>query len=85
MAYTPELSLRASCTLRRISWALGVPMTRGIEFVFEFLPLILEREKVCRGCRDRTKCEECSFNLPTDTDPQLLNQQLFLLQKEVRQ
>jgi hypothetical protein len=33
MAYTPELSLRSSCTLRRISWALGVPMTEGIEFV----------------------------------------------------
>ena len=38
MAYTPELSLRSSCTLRRISWALGVPMTQGIEFVFDYLP-----------------------------------------------
>jgi hypothetical protein len=33
MAYTPELSLRSSCTLRRISWALGVPMTKCIESV----------------------------------------------------
>jgi len=85
MAYTPELSLRSSCTLRRISWALGVPMTKGIEFVFEFLPLILEREKVCRGCRDRTKCEECSFNMSPEQCLQILNQQLSLLQKEARQ
>ncbi len=62
MAYTPELSLESSRTLRRISWALGVPMTKGIEFVFEYLPKILDREKVCEGCRDRSKCPECSFN-----------------------
>ena len=48
MAYTPELSMRSSCTLRRISWALSVPMTQGIEFLFEHLPQILDREKVCR-------------------------------------
>jgi len=62
MAYTPELSLKSSCTLRRISWALGVPMTHGIEFVFDYLPKILDNKKVCEGCRDQTKCPECSFN-----------------------
>ena len=69
MAYTPELSMRSSCTLRRISWALGVPMTKGIEVVFDYLPQILDREKVCQGCRDRSKCAECAFqqqsNAPT--------------------
>ena len=70
MAYTPELSLRSSCTLRRISWALGIPMTKGIESVFEFLPLILDRQKVCGGCRDRTKCAECSFSQTTAIQPQ---------------
>jgi hypothetical protein len=62
MAYTPELSMKASCTLRRIFWALGVPMTEGIEFVFDYLPKILAWEKVCQGCRDRSKCVECMFN-----------------------
>jgi hypothetical protein len=62
MAYTPELSMRSSCTLRRISWALGVPMTQGIEFLFEYLPQILDLEKVCRGFRDRAKCTECAFH-----------------------
>jgi hypothetical protein len=62
MAYTPELSFKSSCTLRRISWALGVPMTKGIEFVFDYLPKILDSEKVCRACRDKSKCSTCEFN-----------------------
>ena len=62
MAYTPELSMKSACTLRRISWALGVPMTQGIEFVFDYLSQILDHQKVCEACRDRTKCLDCSFN-----------------------
>ena len=62
MAYTPELSLRSSSTLRRVSWALGVPMTVGIEFVFDYLPRILDRSKVCKACRDRSRCSDCAFN-----------------------
>ena len=62
MAYTPELSLKSSSTLRRVSWALGVPMTQGIEFVFDYLPKILDRRKVCDACRDRSRCAECAFN-----------------------
>ena len=62
MAYTPELSLESSRTLRRISWALGVPMTKGIEFVFDYLPKILDSEKVCQGCRDKSKCLGCPFS-----------------------
>ncbi|MEA1901871.1 MAG: hypothetical protein U9N47_14165 [Thermodesulfobacteriota bacterium] len=62
MAYTPELSMKSSSTLRRISWALGIPMTKGIEFIFEYIPNILDKEKVCQGCMDKTKCPECAFN-----------------------
>ena len=76
MAYTPELSMRSSCTLRRISWALGVPMTQGIEFLFEYLPQIIDREKVCQGCRDRTKCAECAFQQLSNT-PTLIEHLLF--------
>jgi len=61
MAYTPELSDESSCTLRRIAWAMQMPMTQAIEEVFSYLPKILDRKKVCEGCRDRTKCQECAF------------------------
>ena len=63
MAYTPELSRQSSCTLRRISWALDMPMTKAIEKVFEHLPKILDREKVCQACRDKSKCSNCGFNM----------------------
>ena len=60
MAYTPELSMKSSSTLRRIAWALGIPMTKTIEKVFEYLPEILEKKKVCEGCQDKTKCDGCA-------------------------
>ena len=65
MAYTPELSFKSSCTLRRISWALGTPMTKGLEYIFEYLPKMLDKEKICRECRDKSKCSDCGFNPPT--------------------
>ena len=62
MAYTPELSQRSSCTLRRIAWALKVPMTEAIDMVFDYIPDILDKKKVCDGCRDKSKCNECEFS-----------------------
>ena len=49
VAYTPQLSYQSSCTLRRIAWALGIPMTKAIERVFDHMPVILDKEKVCQG------------------------------------
>ena len=62
MAYTPELSLCSSRTLRRIAWALGIPMTQAIERVFEYMSRILDPKKVCSACKDKSKCLECSFS-----------------------
>ena len=62
MAYTPELSLGSSSTLRRLAWALEIPMTVAIEEVFAFLPTIVSSEKVCARCKDKTRCEGCAFN-----------------------
>jgi hypothetical protein len=62
MAYTPELSMKSSCTLRRLAWALDIPMTKAMEKVFEYLPEILDSQKVCQACRDRSKCSDCEFN-----------------------
>ena len=62
MAYTPELSYVSSCILRRIAWALGLPMTEAIDRVFDHIPEIVDREKVCEGCRDKTRCDDCAFN-----------------------
>ena len=61
MAYTPELSKESSCTLRRIAWALGMPMTKTSESLMGLLPYFLDARKVCAKCRDKTKCKECAF------------------------
>jgi len=62
MAYWPELTMKSSRTLRRIAWALDMPRTKALEKIFEYLPEILDNEKVCQACRDRSKCSDCQFN-----------------------
>ena len=62
MAYTPELSDEASCTLRRIAWALHVPMTKALDIFMNVIPMIVDREKVCAGCKDKTRCQDCTFS-----------------------
>lgn len=62
MAYTPELSMKSSQTLRRIAWALNKPMTTTIEEIMIGMASILNKEKICSLCRDKTICNECTFN-----------------------
>ena len=62
VAYTPELSQRSSCTLRRIAWALKVPMTKAIEMIlFEYSTKNADKDKICEMCRDKSKCDDCYF------------------------
>lgn len=56
MAYTPELSRAASAILRRIAWAVNMPMTQTINRIFEELPKILNKNEICECCKDNTAC-----------------------------
>jgi len=62
MAYTPELYYEYSCTLRRIAWSLKLPMTKAMPAVIDHYCKTIDTQKVCDRCRDKTKCDECSFN-----------------------
>ena len=62
MAYTPELSQRHSGALRRIAWALGIPMTMAMEFIFDHAGQMLDGKRICDACRDRSRCCDCVFN-----------------------
>jgi len=62
MAYTPELNESASVTLRRLAWALGKPMTRTLNVIFIKLPTLIDSQKVCECCKDRSACHICGFN-----------------------
>jgi len=61
MAYTPELTYKNSCTLRRIAWAEGKPMTTAINDVVERFSKSLSASFVCSRCKDKSKCDDCSF------------------------
>ena len=62
MAYTPELSLKYSRTLRRIAWGLKMPMTKAIEKVFDQVLEVIDSKIVCEACKDNRLCSECVFN-----------------------
>lgn len=49
MGYTPELSDYHSSTLRRVAWALGKPMTKTIDSLFDSLDRIVDPGKVCES------------------------------------
>ena len=61
MAYTPELTQTYSGTLRRLAWALEIPMTKAIEEVLNYVSKIIEKGRVCEACRDKSFCEQCPF------------------------
>jgi hypothetical protein len=41
-------------------------MTQAIEKVFEYMPRILDQQKVCSFCKDKSKCCECAFSQESD-------------------
>lgn len=61
MAYTPELSLEHSRTLRRVAWALELPMTKAMGAVFNYVADNVDKKKVCAACKDKTRCQTCAF------------------------
>lgn len=61
MAYTPELDLEHSCTLRRIAWALDLPMTKAMAHIFDYLAEKIDSSRVCAKCKDRSRCDSCAF------------------------
>jgi len=56
-----KLGFKDSCSLRRLALALNIPMTEAIDMVFVYVPYIVNKEKVCRGIRDKKKCKNCTF------------------------
>ena len=73
MAYTPELDLQHSRTLRRIAWSMDMPMTRAMAEIFDWLPEQMDKDRICAKCRDKTVCASCDFNtLPETTSVPLL-------------
>jgi len=62
MSYGPPLSNQASCSLRRLAWALKVPMTQALEEVLYHFFQTLDRRIICKSCLDKSKCKYCDFH-----------------------
>jgi hypothetical protein len=64
--YSPQFSEVASVSVRRLAWALGMPMTETIDYVVKNLPFtnLTEPLQVCTSCKDKTRCKVCSFRNP---------------------
>lgn len=62
MAYSPPLSFQSSCTLRRLAWALKVPMTQALEEVIHYIIPMIDHSFVCKNCLDNSKCKHCGFH-----------------------
>jgi hypothetical protein len=53
--YTPQFSQTATVTVRRLAWALGLPMPKTVDKI----TVIFSPSAVCPLCKDNTKCQLC--------------------------
>ena len=69
LMYTPQFSDYTCITVRRLSWALGIPMTAAVERMAKLLPTLFDPSVVCLSCKDQTKCDKCGFrNIPETSE-----------------
>ena len=67
--YTPKISDYACITIRRLAWALEIPMTSTMERIAKVLPTMFDPAYVCQRCKDQTKCSLCAFrNVPDNSE-----------------
>jgi len=59
--YTPQFSNKATVTVRRLAWALGITMPKAVDKIINELPSIFPPSVVCPLCKDSTKCQTCGF------------------------
>nr|AGS51557.1 hypothetical protein [uncultured bacterium contig00004] len=63
--YTPQFSEMATVTVRRLAWALNIPMTKAVDIIFKELGIIFPSSEICPKCKDKSKCHACAFNNQT--------------------
>jgi len=62
--YTPEFSNRSTISVRRLAWFLHKPMTKTVDVIIQVLPYMFDSSRVCKTCRDKSKCKYCVFSYP---------------------
>jgi hypothetical protein len=62
--YSPQFSEKATVSIRRLAWALGVSMPKTIDLLVDEISLIFSSSVVCPQCKDNSKCKCCGFHQP---------------------
>jgi len=60
--YSPQFSEMACVSVRRLAWALNVSMPKAVDIIVKELSSAFSSSVVCPQCKDKSKCEVCSFN-----------------------
>ena len=63
--YSPQFSELAAVSVRRLAWAMDMPMTSTIDLMVRLIPSVVDAGKVCLACKDRSKCQNCGFRNPS--------------------
>jgi len=61
MAYTPMFSQKEAAVVRRIAWAMGLPMTKTLSAIVELAVKCSDHGLLCQSCKDQDFCDECPF------------------------
>ena len=59
--YSPKFSEIAAVSVRRLAWAMGANMGQAVDVMVKSLSGYIDPDKVCVRCRDKSKCEVCTF------------------------
>ena len=62
MIYTPEISNESFYILQRIAWGMRMPVSVVMDIILRIVPLIIDRERVCNECMNKTICRNCPFS-----------------------
>jgi len=62
MGYGPRLRPCTCISLKRLAWAMNLPMSLTLENIIKIIPRLIESKVICNGCRDATACDDCYFN-----------------------
>jgi hypothetical protein len=64
--YSPQFSEKATVSIRRLAWALGLSMPKTIDLLVIEISLIFSSSMVCPECKDKSKCHTCGFHQPVE-------------------
>jgi hypothetical protein len=68
--YSPPFSEMAAVSVRRLAWALQMPMGKAVDVMVSCLPAFIQTTKVCAVCKNKSKCKNCIFEFAADLPEQ---------------